>query len=150
MRSRIDMRPRLGSVIVGAGIGAALMYYLDPRLGARRRGIMRDKAIGLTNRTRGRTEKTGRNLGNHLRGAVLETFKWLTGEPPVTDSRLAERVRSKIGRLLEHPSSIEIEVRKGHILARGQLAPDSATRVINRIRRIRGVEDVEDRIERVV
>jgi hypothetical protein len=44
--------PRDGSargldVLLGAGIGAAVMYYLDPDEGARRRGVVRDAILDI-------------------------------------------------------------------------------------------------------
>ncbi|MDQ3949134.1 MAG: hypothetical protein M3282_02210 [Gemmatimonadota bacterium] len=34
-------------VLLGVGIGAVVMYYLDPNGGPRRRAVVRDKILGL-------------------------------------------------------------------------------------------------------
>src|SRR5436189_5758925 len=37
--------PSLGTLLLGAAIGAAVMYILDPAQGSRRRALARDKAV---------------------------------------------------------------------------------------------------------
>jgi osmotically-inducible protein OsmY len=125
------------------------MYFLDPRLGPYRRGIARDRTTSIANRSIALAEKQARNARNHLQGLVAETRKALRGEEPVNDRKLAERIRSKIGRVLLHPSAIEIEVMDGRVVAKGKLKQDQAQRVVSVIRRVRGVHGVEDLVERV-
>ncbi len=139
----------VGSLLTGMGVGAALMYFLDPRLGPYRRGIARDRATSVANRSMALAEKQARNARNHLQGLVAETRKALRGEEPVSDRKLADRIRSKMGRVLLHPSSVEIEVSDGRVIAKGRLQQDLAQRVLSTIRRVRGVHAVDDRVERV-
>ena len=44
-------RKELGALFIATITGAGLMYFLDPRLGRRRRAIIRDKAIHLSRKT---------------------------------------------------------------------------------------------------
>ncbi len=59
-------------LLSGIGIGAALMYLLDPEGGRRRRALLRDKLVGATNQTGEVLGRTSRDLSNRARGAVHE------------------------------------------------------------------------------
>ncbi len=139
----------MGSLLAGMGVGVALMYFLDPRLGPRRRSVARDKTASLANRSIEVAEKQARNARNHLHGMVAEARKLVQGEEPISDRQLADRIRSKIGRVLLHPSSVEVEVIDGRVVAKGKLNRSAAQRVISTIRRVRGVHAVDDRVERI-
>jgi osmotically-inducible protein OsmY len=139
----------VGSLLTGMGVGAALMYFLDPRLGPYRRGIARDRTASFASRSVALAEKQARNARNHIQGLVAETRRAIRGEEPVSDRKLADRIRSKIGRVLLHPSQVEIEVIDGRVVAKGKLRHEHAQRVVSNIRRIRGVHAVDDRVERI-
>lgn len=54
------------------GMGAGLMFLLDPGRGARRRALVRDKAIRATRKSRDAYEATRCDLGNRARGVVAD------------------------------------------------------------------------------
>ena len=54
--------------LIGAGIGGASMFLLDPDRGARRRALVRDKAVRATRKTRDAAGATRRDLSNRLSG----------------------------------------------------------------------------------
>jgi hypothetical protein len=54
--------------LIGAGIGGASMFLLDPDRGARRRALVRDKAVRATRKTREAAGATRRDLSNRLSG----------------------------------------------------------------------------------
>ena len=56
----------------GLGIGAALMYFLDPKRGARRRHVVQDRAGRATRATGWHMRKAAENVKNHGLGAVRE------------------------------------------------------------------------------
>jgi hypothetical protein len=66
------------ALLSGMGLGAALMYVLDPERG-RRRALARDKAVRLANRTSDRVGATSRDLGNRARGVAAELRGALRG-----------------------------------------------------------------------
>jgi hypothetical protein len=56
----------------GIGIGAALMYVLDPERGRRRRAMARERAVSIANKTGRTIGATSRDLNNRARGAASE------------------------------------------------------------------------------
>lgn len=54
------------------GLGAAIMYVLDPDNGRRRRMIARDKAMSAANDAADAVESTARDLHNRAQGTVAE------------------------------------------------------------------------------
>ena len=65
--------------IAGLGAGAALMYFLDPDRGRRRRALTRDTAVVLTNDARQAISATTEDLSNRAYGLYAETRKAITG-----------------------------------------------------------------------
>jgi hypothetical protein len=57
--------------LLGAmGVGAALMYFLDPDTGRRRRALVRDQYTHGKTVLRHNTEAAVHNAANHTRGAI--------------------------------------------------------------------------------
>jgi hypothetical protein len=60
------------ALISGIGVGAALMYVLDPERGRRRRAMARDKAVSFANKTGDVVAKRSRDLANRAKGVAAE------------------------------------------------------------------------------
>jgi hypothetical protein len=60
----------LGTIGLGAGLGAGLMYLLDPQGGRGRRALARDKAVSKLKTGGESALKTSRHLGNRTKGLV--------------------------------------------------------------------------------
>jgi hypothetical protein len=54
----------------GAAVGAGLMYFFDPRMGRRRRAILRDQGVHYRKVARRAAGRKLRDLKNRGRGAV--------------------------------------------------------------------------------
>src|SRR5687768_4718196 len=50
--------------ICGVGVGASAMFLLDPDRGARRRALLRDKAVRAKRKTRDAADATARDIAN--------------------------------------------------------------------------------------
>jgi hypothetical protein len=73
---------------MGAGIGALVMYLFDPNGGGRRRALIRDKAVGLSNDARHAFNKTKTDLSNRAQGLFHEAKSLVsdTSSPSTTAS----------------------------------------------------------------
>jgi uncharacterized membrane protein len=69
-----------------------------------------------------------------------------TGEE-VSDEVLVERVRSQIGTLVGHPSSIEVTAANGRVMLSGPILAHEVDGLIERVSSIQGVNGVENRLE---
>src|ERR687893_381397 len=100
------------TLLGGVGLGAALMYMLGPDRGRRRRALLRDKLVSAANKTPDAVSATARDLRNRARGLATEVGSMFTNEE-VSDEVLVARVRSKMGRVVSHPSAIEVTADQG-------------------------------------
>ena len=64
----------------GVGIGAGLMYILDPQLGRRRRSMMRDPARHVMHETQDGIQTVATDMRNRARGLAAEARSALHGE----------------------------------------------------------------------
>ena len=65
------MRSYIGLGALGAGIGAGLMFLLDPQMGKRRRAVFRDKTVSFRRQASAAIDKTARDLRNRTYGTVV-------------------------------------------------------------------------------
>jgi uncharacterized membrane protein len=133
------------AMIVGAGVGAGLMYLYDPQLGRRRRALTRDKFIHLAHRIDDAIEVTSRDLTNRAVGVWAEMRACLTSED-VSDEILAERVRSELGGITSHPSALEVNADQGQVTLSGPVLRDEVHRLLKGVAAVRGVRDVNDHL----
>ena len=77
------MRSNESLLIFFAGLatGAALMYFLDSDRGRRRRALVRDQAVGLSNDVREAISDRTQDLSNRAYGLMAEATKAVTGKP---------------------------------------------------------------------
>jgi hypothetical protein len=73
-------------LICSAATGVALMWFLDPAAGGRRRAIVRDKSRWLSRRTRDASRALGHDLGNRVSGP---TARALAGGAAVAGAAVA-------------------------------------------------------------
>src|SRR5919205_3479420 len=99
-------------LLAGMGLGATLMFFLDPARGRRRRGLVRDQVVRGLNVAEGSLGSTARDLRNRAGGLVAEARSRGRGRA-VSDDVLVERVRAKLGRVASHPRAISVAARGG-------------------------------------
>jgi uncharacterized membrane protein len=90
-------RHSLSSILAGAGLGAALTYFLDPARGARRRHGVVDRFAGAAHDVEDLAGKAGRDLRNRARGAAAR----VQGAPAPRRSRSMLSQGTPERRLLE-------------------------------------------------
>ena len=136
------------SAWIGAGIalGAGLMAVLDPNRGRRRRALIRDKAARAAHTLGDAAGTTWRDLSHRAAGAASEARRVARGEQ-ASDEVLAERVRSRIGRLVSHPGSIEVAAKDGEVALSGPVLRRELDGLLRGVRCVRGLTRLEDRLE---
>ena len=126
------------TLIGGIGFGAGLMYLLDPHGGRRRRALVRDQVAHVL--------YLAGDLSQRVQGFVAELSSRLSSQP-VPDAVLVARVRSKIGHVTPHPSSIEVTVDHGHVTLRGPILAHEVDDLLAAVSAVRGVTAVGNQLE---
>ena len=133
-----------GLAMLGAlGLGAGLMYLLDTDRGRRRRARLRDKATHALNESRRSMRITAQDFRNRVRG-LSAGAKTLVNRTPVSDEVLVERVRSKMGRVVSHPHSINVSADNGRVTLSGPILTNEVAKLIVCASSIPGVTGVEN------
>jgi uncharacterized membrane protein len=136
-----------GSVLNALGLGAALMYFLDPRSGRRRRALVRDQLLHVA-RLAGRAQRVvARDITNRASGAWAEATRMLRNDD-ASDVEVAERVRAKLGRYVSHPHAVDVSVREGCVELSGPILEREVRELLHCVRHVPGVRAIEDRLVR--
>lgn len=134
------------TLLGGLGLGAGLMYLLDPDGGRRRRALARDKAVHGLKVSGKALRKTSLDVGNRTRGLVAEAGSRLR-KGSADDRKLEGRVRSKLGRHLSDPSALQVQCQDGLVTLSGPVLASELDKVLAKVQKIKGVQDVESRLE---
>ncbi|HJQ70229.1 MAG TPA: BON domain-containing protein [Blastocatellia bacterium] len=134
------------ALISGIGLGAGLMYLLDPDRGRRRRAMARDKMVHLLHKADDAVGTTSRDVRNRARGLAAGATSLFGNDQP-SDAVLVERVRSKMGRCVSHPGSIEVSASNGRVTLTGQILANEVADLLSCVGSIRGVEEIDNRLE---
>ena len=135
------MTRKLFLLLTGVGIGAGLMYLLDPDRGRRRRALIRDKIEHATNEAEELAGKTSRDLRNRAQGVMAEIESSFTDED-IRNDVLVERVRVAMGRVPGDHSAIEITANKGIVTVGGEASGNDLPDLLAALPEVRGVRDM--------
>ncbi|MBI5671466.1 MAG: BON domain-containing protein [Chloroflexi bacterium] len=138
------MNPLL--VLLSALGGAGLMYMLDPDRGRRRRALLRDQVVKLTNRTQDRVDALAEDTRNRAEGLAAEARQHLASES-VIDETLVARVRSAMGRVVSNAGAIEITANQGRVTLYGPVLEREVAPLLAAVRAVPGVTDLENRLQ---
>jgi hypothetical protein len=136
------------NLVAGAGLGASVMYFLDPISGKRRRGLVRNQLIRLQHKAGDRAAARLRDFRNRAFGTVAK-FRGALCDSQATlpDDVLIDRVRSQMGRHTTHASALEVSAHDGVVSLRGPILAEEVDCLIDAVRQISGVEDVEEALD---
>lgn len=67
----------LSTMLIGIAAGAALMYFMDPLQGRRRRALLRDKAYSASVQTRKAIDARANDLSNRTQGLRVKASRML-------------------------------------------------------------------------
>ncbi|HJT65509.1 MAG TPA: BON domain-containing protein [Pyrinomonadaceae bacterium] len=133
-------------LLLGAGLGAAAMFLLDPARGKRRRALVRDKLALVTRKTGDCVEVTSRDVSNRTRGWYSEIKSRLASEQ-ADDAVLVDRVRSKLGRVVSHPAAINVTAQNGTVTLSGPVLADEVPQLLSCVKWIAGVQDIKNDLD---
>jgi uncharacterized membrane protein len=135
----------MNPILLGGAVGVALMYFLDPNLGRRRRARTRDKVVHAARVVNEGAKVTARDTVHRVQGAWAEARKIFEHEE-VTDDVLIGRVRADLGRVVSHPHAIEVAASGGHVTLIGPILSHEVRPLLRAIRRVAGVRGVSDQL----
>ena len=133
---------KLGTLAAGVG----LVYLFDPNAGRRRRALLRDQLTSGLRHWQIALDKTLRDTRQRAQGFAAE-MRGALQPREVSDNVLTERVRSKMGRYVSHPSAIHVDAREGNVALTGPILDDEVEPFVAAIRRLPGVRSVENALE---
>jgi hypothetical protein len=137
---------RVASLATAAGVGAGLMYALDPVAGGRRRALAYDKSQRAWRQTTDLLGKAGRDFRHRSLGLVAETRAHLRRED-VSDELLIERVRARLGHLTEHANAIGVGVKNGCVTLSGPVLTQDQHAIVRGVSRVPGVRALIDGLD---
>ncbi|MCC6533654.1 MAG: SRPBCC family protein [Burkholderiales bacterium] len=132
--------------LAAAGIGAALMYLFDPGAGRRRRALLRDQWLHARRLLRAAGRVTAHDLAGRSAGVIAHASRWMRHDTP-SDAALADRIRSRLGRIVSHPHSIRVSVHDGAVTVSGPVLAAEARSLLASIRGQAGVKSLDSRLE---
>lgn len=134
-------------IAIGAGAGAALAYFFDPKNGTLRRHKARDRALAFFRRTGRQVGRAGRSAGSQAYGLTQQAthLREQPKEQP-DDVTLARKVETELFREAEVPKGdINVNAENGVVFLRGQVSDESLVEALGKsARSVQGVRGVEN------
>ena len=137
---------RTAQVLAGAGLGAALMYFLDPQAGRRRRAGVRDQFTHLSGKARDAADIVSRDARNRVTGLFAGARAATSGKTP-DDRTLAERVRSHLGWCVSHPHAIAVSAEDGRVRLSGPILGNEVNQLIESVNAVPGVRGIINELD---
>jgi osmotically-inducible protein OsmY len=131
---------------LGALLGAAIAYLLDPQSGRRRRAMLRDRSAGFARQTGRSAAQTGRAVAAEAYGVSQKVQHLKEAPKEYDDATLAQKVQSEIFRDADSPKGqVDVNAEDGIIVLRGEVErPELIEQLVERTRSVQGVRDVQN------
>ncbi len=131
---------------IWAGVGAALMFFLDPQQGNRRRKMAVDRTAGFFRRGARKGERAGRAVGAEVYGVTQKVKHLREEEKELDDVTLARKVETEIFRDADAPKGqVDVNVVDGVVYLRGEVEkPDLIQELEKATKKVSGVKGVEN------
>jgi uncharacterized membrane protein len=137
---------KIKTLLTTLGLGAGLMYFMDPQHGTRRRTMVIDKANRFVNNIDESIDIAVEDARNRARGVLSEMTARLSDQG-APDWILEERVRSNIGRLARHTRALDIRADGGRVYLSGPVLREEEDAIVKTALRTRGVHGVENQLQ---
>ena len=137
-------------LLIGAAIGAAAAYFLDPNDGTRRRTLVQDKAGKYARKGKQEAERQASYATETVKGKATAAAPSGGREPAgerLNDAGLQAKVESEIFRGIDAPKDkVSVNVEDGVVYLRGEIddpaAIDRLGESASKIEGVRGVESL--------
>lgn len=142
----MTLRRSIACTLLAGGLGAALMYFLDPKSGNRRRKMATQQVLATFHHSSKRIAHTGRSTSARLYGLWQHlTHLKPTARPTPNDETLTQRVRSRVLRDPHLRHRININSEYGIVFLRGEVdGPEQIKHLEKEARSIPGVQGVHN------
>lgn len=137
-------------LLIGAAIGAAAAYFLDPNDGTRRRNLVQDKAGKYARQGKQQAERQASYATQTVKGKATAAAPGGGREPAgerLNDAGLQAKVQSEIFRGIDAPKDqVSVNVEDGVVYLRGEIDDPSAIESLRdaagKVDGVRGVESL--------
>lgn len=140
------MRGKALAFLGGVGVGALVMYFLDPTSGNRRRAVTRDRMLKAGRKTGRAIEGRAKAMAGRAKGLAARARAHFETDTP-SDDVLAQRVRTALGRVISHPRLINISAKAGVVTLSGTVSEEETKGLSAAVRGVQGVSEVVDETE---
>ena len=130
---------------VAFAAGAAAMYYFDPIAGRRRRALVRDQGVAAGPEVEDFARAKSKRAADRAHGVAARTRARMRDEP-IDDLQLHERIRSKLGRIVEHPSAITVQVNDGHVVLTGTAGEEEIEELHDAVAAMGRVDGIDNQL----
>jgi osmotically-inducible protein OsmY len=135
-------------LLIGAAVGVAAAWFLDPNDGTRRRNVTRDKALKFARRGGEQASRQAAYATSTVKGKAAAVAPGTDREPAaerLNDPALQAKVESEIFRDPDAPKDrVSVNVESGVVYLRGELDdPGAIERLRNAAAKVEGVQGVE-------
>jgi hypothetical protein len=131
----------LGRLLAGVGVGALLMYAMDPQQGRRRVAVVRDRAGRLGRQASHWTGVGWRDL-SHRASGMTARLRRLVRHGATDDEVLIERIRAQLGRVVSRPHAVEVACSSGKVCLRGPVLEKEHEPLLRTVRSVAGVREL--------
>ena len=128
------------------GLGAALMWLLDPSTGRRRRALVRDRGLAFLRQGAHRGIRAGRGVQAEAYGVGKKAMHVREQPKTFDDATLKNKVETELFRDADAPKGqVDVNAQDGVVQLRGEVeSPELIDELVGRARRVQGVRDVEN------
>ena len=134
------------AMLGGLGLGAGLMYMLDPVAGRKRRQAVAARTGSMKRTSGSAIGRVSRDIGKEAWGLLAEA-QGVFEDPMEDDLALAERVRARVERAVTHPDTVQVRVENGVVTLAGTIGAAEFDRLVSSVLRVKGVRDVNDQLD---
>lgn len=135
------------NIVTAFAAGAALMFYLDPNQGRRRRALVRDKSLSLSHDMRDYAGRKRTHLGNRMKGLAARAGFAGQQRDGIDDAQLRDEIVQKAALLLSNPMAVEIDVEDGVVHLSGRVPAGESDVLLEKIAAMRGVQEIDDQLD---